>query len=423
MDPAVGRLIGDRARFAVGGARLGERALWPAGWLARLSWTGDTPARRVAAQPHRAGRRGIRSAPWCAFGPHCSSPGAPAGKGRADRPAQVGRCTPDAGTAGVFCHYQGRAMSPCRDGCSVPWADSLARSTGTRRRHGPRCFRRPGFLDSGMVCRWCVTLLPAGVFWGQPNDRTLVDGHGTVTAIVDQRRHAGVGDDDATLLERLRAGDVEPYAELWRRHLASAYRVAHRYRGRASAEDIVGEASLRVFDRIQAGDGPTSNFRGYFLTVVKSVALDLGKADLRLVPTDGAGSGGVPLPRCRHTMPRVAWTRIWSGWRSGGCPCGISKCCGTPRCREHLRPWSGWPWVCPPMVSALPRCGLETPCGRLTWMRTRTRRWRRTRSTECRWVLSQMGRYVRGKLGAKRRARVERHLQHCTTCAGCWLPS
>ena len=48
----------------------------------------------------------------------------------------------------------------------------------------------------------------------------------------------------------------------------------------------MGEASLRVFDRIRAGEGPTSNFRGYFLTVVKSVALDLGKADLRLVPTD-----------------------------------------------------------------------------------------------------------------------------------------
>ncbi|MGB8385175.1 MAG: sigma-70 family RNA polymerase sigma factor, partial [Dermatophilaceae bacterium] len=156
------------------------------------------------------------------------------------------------------------------------------------------------------------------MFWGQPNDRTLVDGHGTVTAIVDQRRHAGVGDDDATLLERLRAGDVEPYAELWRRHLASAYRVAQRYRGRASAEDIVGEASLRVFDRIQAGDGPTSNFRGYFLTVVKSVALDLGKADLRLVPTDGQDleASATPVPpydatgRVDQDLVRVAFGRL-----------------------------------------------------------------------------------------------------------------
>ncbi len=45
---------------------------------------------------------------------------------------------------------------------------------------------------------------------------------------------------DETLLEQVRAGQAEAYAELWRRHLPSAYTVASRYRGRASVEDIVG---------------------------------------------------------------------------------------------------------------------------------------------------------------------------------------
>ena len=69
---------------------------------------------------------------------------------------------------------------------------------------------------------------------------------------------------DTVLLERVRDGDCDAYGQLWRRRLPSAYAVANRYRGRACAEDIVGEASLRVYDRIRAGTGPTSNFRSYF---------------------------------------------------------------------------------------------------------------------------------------------------------------
>ena len=69
----------------------------------------------------------------------------------------------------------------------------------------------------------------------------------------------------------------------------SAFTVANRYRGRAAAEDIVGEATLRVYDRIRAGNGPTSNFRSYFLSTVRTVAIDLTRAELRLVPTPAEG--------------------------------------------------------------------------------------------------------------------------------------
>ena len=68
----------------------------------------------------------------------------------------------------------------------------------------------------------------------------------------------GFGDADSVVLECVHDGDCDAYGQLWRRHLPSAYAVANRYRGRASAEDIVGEASLRVYDRIRAGTGPTS---------------------------------------------------------------------------------------------------------------------------------------------------------------------
>ena len=76
--------------------------------------------------------------------------------------------------------------------------------------------------------------------------------------------------DDSVLLGLVRDGDPDAYAELWRRHLPAAYAVAHRHRGRTSAEDIVGEASVRVYDLIRAGKGPTTNFRSYFLSTVKT---------------------------------------------------------------------------------------------------------------------------------------------------------
>ena len=65
--------------------------------------------------------------------------------------------------------------------------------------------------------------------------------------------------DDSTLLALVRDGNAEAYAELWRRHLPAAYGVAHRYRGRTSAEDVVAV--------IRAGA------RGYVTKTIDATAL------------------------------------------------------------------------------------------------------------------------------------------------------
>ena len=124
--------------------------------------------------------------------------------------------------------------------------------------------------------------------------------------------------DDAVLLDLARTGDAGAYGELWRRHLPAAYGVAHRYRNRASAEDIVAEAAARVYALIKAGKGPQTNFRSYFLTTVRTAATDTARTDLRVVPTEGTdlelAAGSVeahdPTVSIDHEMVRAAFNAL-----------------------------------------------------------------------------------------------------------------
>ena len=69
---------------------------------------------------------------------------------------------------------------------------------------------------------------------------------------------------------------------------------------------------------IRAGKGPTSNFRSYFLSTVKTVAIDLTRAELRLVPTqpedleDAAAAVPPynPALRVDQDLVRVAFGRL-----------------------------------------------------------------------------------------------------------------
>lgn len=224
--------------------------------------------------------------------------------------------------------------------------------------------------------------------------------------------HAWADADDATLLAGARDGNSQAYAVLWRRHLTTAYAVAHRYRGRASAEDIVGEASLRVYHLLSVGKGPTTNFRSYFLSAVKTVAVDLARTDLRVVPSEPevleSASGEVAAydvdARVNQDLVRTAFRRLperdqqvlWHTTVEGRSPAAVATTMGmTPngvsvvalRARDALRAR----YLDAHADRAISRAGDE----------------------ECRWVLGQMGRYVRGKLPVRQRARVEEHLAGC----------
>ena len=174
----------------------------------------------------------------------------------------------------------------------------------------------------------------------------------------------------------------------------------------------MGEASLRVYDLIRAGKGPTSNFRSYFLTSVKTVAVDMARTDLRAVPTETedleVASDAVqaydPGGRVDQQLVRTAFRRLperdqqvlWHTAVEGTSPAVVATTMGMTA--------NGVSVVALRARDTLRSRYLDAHADRAI---------ERAEDEECRWVLSQLGRYVRGKLPVRQRARVEQHLQDC----------
>jgi len=220
---------------------------------------------------------------------------------------------------------------------------------------------------------------------------------------------------DMYLLTRSREGSAEAFGELWRRHLPAAYAVAGRYRGRTAAEDIVAEASARVFALIQDGKGPDEHFRAYFLSAVRSVAIDHSRRDLKVVPTEDEtlediAEPVVPMvdPEFDAELIRTAFRGLsekdqrvlWHTTVEGNAPRALAPILGmTPnavsaramRAREALR------------AGYLDACAARSLDG--------------ADSEECRWAIAHLGAHVRGRLPKRQNARVEEHLKHCDHAA------
>jgi RNA polymerase sigma-70 factor (ECF subfamily) len=98
--------------------------------------------------------------------------------------------------------------------------------------------------------------------------------------------------DDDTLVDLARAGDPSAREELFRRHFAVAYRVAHRLLGHDhDAYDAVQEGYLKAYLHLSDFDG-RSGFRTWLLKIVHNAALDVGRKRsrrLRLRFEDGTG--------------------------------------------------------------------------------------------------------------------------------------
>lgn len=78
----------------------------------------------------------------------------------------------------------------------------------------------------------------------------------------------------ADLLQRIRAGDQEAFAELVRAHQSFAYALAMRYlRVHAEAEDVVQEAFLRVWRNI-GGYDPAVKFSTWLYAIVTRLSID-----------------------------------------------------------------------------------------------------------------------------------------------------
>lgn len=90
------------------------------------------------------------------------------------------------------------------------------------------------------------------------------------------------GSGDGDLAGRARRGDVDAFAELVRRHEASAIRMASLICGSAHAEDAAQEAFVRAYGSLHRFD-TEREFRPWFLRILTNVAKNAVRSERRYV--------------------------------------------------------------------------------------------------------------------------------------------
>ncbi|WP_136708561.1 sigma-70 family RNA polymerase sigma factor [Agromyces sp. H66] len=214
---------------------------------------------------------------------------------------------------------------------------------------------------------------------------------------------------DGALIERTRRGDRAAYAELWRRHAASARTVARSYSS-LDADDLVAESFTKIYDAILGGGGPTSAFRPYLFTTLRNTAASWGRGrretTLETLESleDPASSEAATLDALDRSTTAQAFRSLPTRWQE---VLWYSEVEGMGP--QQIAPLVGMSANATAALAYRAREGL-----RQAWIRVHLR----TAEGEpaCRWTIDRLGGYTRGKLRARDTAKVEAHLDDCARC-------
>lgn len=220
-------------------------------------------------------------------------------------------------------------------------------------------------------------------------------------------------DTDDLLLDRVRAGEVDAYGELWRRHVRVALSVAGRYSTVADPEDIVQEAFQAVFTAVCDGGGPVRGFRPYLTRTVRNVAVSISRRR-RAEPVGGltelADRVDVSVAgHDEHSTERLVLARAFQSLPDR---------------------WRAILWMTEvedlPVQDAAERLGIAPNAGAALGRRAREglrRAWlaahlsARQPGRECLWVVEHLPLAERGDVSESRRRRIDEHTESCDDCA------
>lgn len=108
---------------------------------------------------------------------------------------------------------------------------------------------------------------------------------------------------DARLAERIRSGDTDALGELYDRHSAAALATAMRVVGdREEAEDVVHDAFVAVWRKIDRFDADRGSLRPWLMTVVRNRAIDRVRSRRFNVDVDDADERSL-----LRTGPNPTW--------------------------------------------------------------------------------------------------------------------
>jgi RNA polymerase sigma-70 factor (ECF subfamily) len=110
-------------------------------------------------------------------------------------------------------------------------------------------------------------------------------------------------DADARLALRVRAGDTEALAQLYDRYSAAALATALRVvGGREEAEDVVHDAFVAVWRKIDRFDAERGAMRAWLMTIVRNRAIDRVRARRASIDVDDADERSL-----LRTGPNPTW--------------------------------------------------------------------------------------------------------------------
>ena len=221
---------------------------------------------------------------------------------------------------------------------------------------------------------------------------------------------------DAQLAARASEGDIDAFEELYRRHVAAAWRVALAVTANPEdAADAASDAFVRVFQSLRLGrldDG--SLFRAYVVAAARNAAVDVLRRTNRLRPAetrdelDGPSDGAGPWEAMVHgvdsSLVATAFLSLPERWRS---VLWLTEVEGIPP--KDAADVLG---VSPNGVAQLAvraRAGLRE---RFLQAHLRGADVRHA----CRHTVDRLGAYVAGGLAPREIAKVDQHLAGCPPC-------
>jgi RNA polymerase sigma factor (sigma-70 family) len=221
------------------------------------------------------------------------------------------------------------------------------------------------------------------------------------------------GPSDAELLDRVRSGRTEAYAELYRRHVGAARTRARQLTSCApEADDLVAEAFTRLYAALLGGGGPDTAFRAYLLTAVRHVFHDRLRRDRRLeLSADMASHDpGVPwedtaVSELESELAARAFARLPERWRIVLWRTEVEQ-----RSAAEVAPALG---LSPNGAAALAYRAREAL--RQAYLQEHLGP-RAGAADRHRATVDRLGPWARDGLTARQRAAVDSHLSTCTPC-------
>lgn len=213
---------------------------------------------------------------------------------------------------------------------------------------------------------------------------------------------------DEALAASARAGDAAAFGELWRRHAGAGAVAARQFAHIADPDDLLSEASTRIFAAMRRGGGPHGAFRPYLYRAIRNVALDWRRpasVPLEDAPEDELALPGPELAAVERTIGFAAFRSLPERWQSVLWYLDV----------EGMEP-----------AQAAPLLGLSPNATSALAVRAREglkKAWLQAHVNEnavpegCRWTTARMGEFARGGLSRRGRERFETHLETCDRCS------